>query len=107
MFRACLVATSLILAAGPTRIALMIPASADSSAPRNELSSQGCTTIVVTEGTFLAAALRRSYFAPGCFAAASAGMALISGSEILDDGETPSDLHVNADCLFIGACRVG
>src|SRR6476659_3324494 len=77
MFRPCLAATSLILAAGPTRIALMIPASADSTAPRNELSSQGCTTMVVTVGTPLAVAIRRSYLDPGCFALASAGLVLI------------------------------
>src|ERR1041385_6141983 len=77
MFRPCLTATSLILAAGPTRIALMIPASADSIAPRKELSSQGWTTTVVTVGTPLGAVIRRSYFDPGCFALASAGMTLI------------------------------
>src|ERR1700760_4004370 len=77
MSRPCLVATSLILAACPTRIALMIPASADSIAPRNELSSHGCATTIVTPGTALAAAIRRSYFDPGCFAGASAGLVLI------------------------------
>ena len=39
----------------------MIPASAASIAPRNEVSSQGCTTIVVAGGTFFALAIRRSY----------------------------------------------
>src|SRR3954469_15092002 len=77
MFRPCLAATSLILAAGPTRIALMIPASADSIAPRNELSSQGCTITVVTVGTPLAMAIRRSYFDPGGFALAAAGLTFI------------------------------
>ncbi len=61
----------------------MIPASADSIAPRNELSSQGCTTMVVTVGTPLAVAIRRSYFDPGCFALASAGLVLIFCSEKL------------------------
>ena len=42
----------------------MIPASAASTAPRSELSSQGCTTRVGTAGTFCAAAIRRSYFDP-------------------------------------------
>src|SRR5215831_4130376 len=75
MFSLCFVATSLILAAGPTRVALMIFASADSIAPRNELSSQGCTTTVDTVGTPFAATIRRSYFDPGALAAA--GMTLI------------------------------
>src|SRR5262249_40861613 len=82
MFRPCLAATSLILAAGPTRTGLMMPASADSGAPRNELSSQGCTTMVVTVETPLAAAISRSYFDPGCFAFASAGMALMASLRI-------------------------
>src|SRR3954447_22659687 len=81
MFRPCLAATSLILAAGPTRIALMIPASADSTAPRNELSSQGCTTTVETVGTRLAPAIRRSYFDPCWAPLAPAGMALMVCSE--------------------------
>src|ERR1051325_3016083 len=92
MFRPCLAATSLILAAGPTRIALMIPDSADSIAPRNELSSQGCATTVDTIGTPFAAAIRRSYFDPGGFA--SAGMALIVRSETLWD-QLLSNLHLN------------
>src|SRR4249919_3862012 len=62
MFRLCLVAISLTLPAGPTRIGSMIPASAASTAPRSELSSQGCTTRVGTAGTFCAAPIRRSYF---------------------------------------------
>src|ERR1700751_2267622 len=77
MFRPCLAATSLILAAGPTRVALMIPASADSIAPRSELSSQGCTTMGETVDTFFAAAMRRSYFEPGWAALAPAVMLLI------------------------------
>src|SRR5215204_4194800 len=78
MFRPCLAATSLILAAGPTRIALMIPASADATAPRNELSSQGCTTTVDTVGTPFAVAIKWSYFDPGCGPLALAGMALMA-----------------------------
>jgi hypothetical protein len=39
----------------------MIPAAALSTAPRNEVSSQGCTTTVGTTGTALAAAISRSY----------------------------------------------
>jgi hypothetical protein len=62
----------------------MIPASADSIAPRKELSSQGCTTTVATMGTLLAAAIRRSYFDPGCFALASAGMTLMDSLRILN-----------------------
>src|SRR4029077_12633562 len=77
MLRLCMAATSLILPAGPTRVALMIPASADSIAPRSELSSQGCTTMVETVDTLFAAAIRRSYFEPGWAAFASALMLLI------------------------------
>src|ERR1700759_5668337 len=77
MSRLCLAATSLIRAAGPTRVALMIPASADSIAPRSELSSQGCTTMVETVDTLFAAAIRRSYFEPGWVAPAAAVMLLI------------------------------
>ena len=40
----------------------MIPISAASIAPRNEVSSQGCTTIVVAGFTSFARAMRRSYF---------------------------------------------
>ena len=54
-------AVSLIFAAGPTRIGLMMPASAASTTPRSELSSQGCTTMVDAAGTAFAAAIRRSY----------------------------------------------
>ena len=56
-------ATAPILPLGPTRIGTIRPASAASSAPRNEVSSQGCTTIVLAGGTCLARAIRRSYFA--------------------------------------------
>src|ERR1700760_4766824 len=77
MSRLCLAATSLILAAGPTRVALMIPALADSTAPRSELSSQGCTTMVETVDTLFAAAIRRSYFEFSRAALAPAVMLLI------------------------------
>src|ERR1700751_40079 len=77
MSRLCLAATSLIRVAGPTRGALMILASADSIAPRSELSSQGCTTMVETVETLFAAAIRRSYFEPGWVGLAPAGMLLI------------------------------
>ena len=43
----------LIFAAGPTRIGMMMPASAASTAPRSEVSSQGCATMVVAGGTAL------------------------------------------------------
>src|ERR1700740_3757626 len=62
MVMLCFAATLAIFDAGPTRIGLMMPASAASAAPRNEVSSQGCTTIVATVGTAFAAAIRRSYF---------------------------------------------
>src|SRR3954471_22937450 len=94
MFRPCLAATSLILAAGPKRIALIITASADSIAPRNELSSQGCTITVVTVGTPLAMAIRRSYFDPGGFALAAAGLTFIFQLRIPASGAmtlSPSD----------------
>src|SRR6201995_410521 len=77
MSRLCLAATSLIRAAGPTRIALMILASADSIAPRSELSSQGCTTMVETVDTLFAAAIRRSYFEPGWVALALAAAVVL------------------------------
>src|SRR5262249_2949280 len=40
----------------------MMPASAASTGPRNEVSSQGCTTTVVAAGTCFALAISRSYF---------------------------------------------
>ena len=46
-------ATAAILAAGPTRIGTMMPASAASIGPRSEVSSQGCTTTVVAGGSLL------------------------------------------------------
>src|ERR1043165_2943436 len=62
MSRRALRATAAILPAGPTRIGVMMPASAASIGPRSDVSSQGCTTIVLTGGTCLARAMRRSYF---------------------------------------------
>src|SRR6187431_1417603 len=86
MFRLCLAAVSLTLAAGPTRIGLMMPASAASTAPRSELSSQGWTTRVGTAGTFCAAAIRRSYFDRVGVPLASAVMTLIASLRILAVG---------------------
>ncbi len=54
-------ATAAIFAAGPTRIGTMMPACAASTAPRSEVSSQGCTTTVVAGGTCFARAISRSY----------------------------------------------
>src|SRR6516164_3233077 len=54
-----------ILAAEPTRIGTMIPVSAASTGPRNEVSSQGYTTTVVAAGTSLARAINRSYLVCG------------------------------------------
>jgi hypothetical protein len=71
----------------------MIPACADSMAPRNELSSQGWATTVVTIGTPLAAEIRRSYFDPGGFE--SAGIALIVRSETLKGSIVAPNLHLN------------
>ncbi len=42
----------------------MMPVCAASVAPRNEVSSHGCTTIVAAGGTSLALAMSRSYFEP-------------------------------------------
>ena len=55
-------ATLMILSFGPTRIGLMRPASAASSAPLSEVSSHGCATAVTSGGSAFAAAMRRSYF---------------------------------------------
>jgi hypothetical protein len=49
----------------------MIPASAASMAPRRDVSSQGCTTIVVAAGTARARAIKRSYLLPGAWPEAS------------------------------------
>ena len=43
----------------------MMPASAASTAPRNELSSQGCTTMVGTGGTLLRGRDQAIVFRPG------------------------------------------
>ena len=61
----CCCATAAILAAGPTRIGAMMPASAASTAPRSEVSSQGCATTVVAGGTCFACAISRSYLLCG------------------------------------------
>ena len=53
---------AVILSFGPTRMGLISPASAASSAPLSEVSSQGCATAVAEGGCFFAAAIRRSYF---------------------------------------------
>jgi hypothetical protein len=42
----------------------MMPALALSTAPRSEVSSQGCTTAVGVGGAARAAAIRRSYLLP-------------------------------------------
>jgi hypothetical protein len=55
-------ATARILDAGPTRMGTIIPASAASTAPLSEVSSQGCATTVATGLIALAASIRRSYF---------------------------------------------
>src|SRR5262245_2350264 len=51
-----------ILSRGPTRIGVIIPASAASKAPRKELSSQGWATAVTDGSRPFVAATRRSYF---------------------------------------------
>src|SRR5262245_58030976 len=61
----CSRATAEILLAGPTRMGTMMPASAASTGPRREVSSQGCATIVVAGGTCFALAMSRSYFECG------------------------------------------
>src|SRR5512147_2435940 len=55
-------ATPRILSLGPTRIGLISPASAASTAPLSEVSSHGYTTAVASGGSAFAAAIRRSYF---------------------------------------------
>jgi len=50
------------LLSGPTRIGEMMPASAASSVPLSELSSQGCATAVASGCRFAVAATNRSYF---------------------------------------------
>src|SRR5262245_5237750 len=61
----CSRATVEIFAAGPTRMGTMMPASAASTGPRREVSSQGCATMVVAGGTSFALAISRSYFECG------------------------------------------
>src|SRR5262245_19062624 len=58
-------ATAEIFFAGPTRMGTMMPASAASTGPRREVSSQGCATMVVAGGTSFALAMSRSYFECG------------------------------------------
>jgi hypothetical protein len=41
----------------------MMPASAASAAPRNEVSLQGWTTMVLAAGTCIARTIKRSYLA--------------------------------------------
>ena len=90
------------LGRGTTRIALMIPASADSIAPRSELSSQGCTTMVETVERSFAAAIRRSYFDPGCVALASAGMTLIISLRISCQGTYDAlAFGIERDCISL------
>src|SRR3954454_19155246 len=55
-------ATTEIFSFGPTKIGMMMPASAASTGPRSDVSSQGCATTVLTGGTCLALAISRSYF---------------------------------------------
>ena len=64
--RLCSRATLLILAAGPTRVALMRSMAAASTAPRSDVSSQGCTTIAFAAAARLASAMSRSYFDDRC-----------------------------------------
>src|SRR4029079_9828572 len=58
-------AAALILSVGPTRIGTIRPAAAASTAPRSEVSSQGCATTVLTGGSCVALAINRSYLACG------------------------------------------
>src|SRR3954447_2608662 len=61
MFSPAFWATARMRSAGPTRIGTMMPASAASTAPRSEDSSQGCTTAVGIAGFSRVRAIRRSY----------------------------------------------
>src|SRR4051812_13713469 len=76
----CFEAVALILSTGPTSVGAMMPASAASAVPRKELSSQGCTTMVAAAGMALAAAIRRSYLAPGLASGVPKAATLISSS---------------------------
>ncbi len=51
-----------IRARGPTRIGAIRPSFAASTAPRRELSSQGCATAVGVGASALQASMRRWYF---------------------------------------------
>ena len=52
-------ATASIFAFGPTRMGLISPSFAASTAPASELSSQGCATATVTGLTAFAASISR------------------------------------------------
>ena len=62
----CLRGRSLIFASGPTSIGRIIPASAALDAPRSELSSQGCTTMVGVGGTALGSSRSGGHTLHGC-----------------------------------------
>src|SRR5438552_13507150 len=83
MSRSYLLAVSLIFFSGPTNTGRMIPAAALSTAPRNEVSSQGCTTMVGVGGTAWAAAIRRSYLLAECVSIELAGMGVMVSLRIL------------------------
>jgi hypothetical protein len=55
-------ATASMRAMGPTRIGVIRPALAASTAPRSDDSSHGCATAVTTAGSVFACASRRWYF---------------------------------------------
>src|SRR6516164_5805941 len=74
MSRPNLAAVSLILSLGPTSTGRMMPALALSTAPRSDVSSHGCTTMVGAGGTVLAAAISRSYLLGDCVFLVSAAM---------------------------------
>jgi len=61
-------AVARILASGPTRVGVINSAAAASSAPRKDVSSQGCATIVGTGGYCRVAAINRSYLDIGASA---------------------------------------
>src|ERR1700742_720166 len=86
--RRCWVAIFLIFVSGPTRTGRMMPASALSTAPRSDVSSHGCTTMVGTGGTAFAAAIKRSYLVGGRASLPSAGMTFIVLLRILLTGVT-------------------
>jgi hypothetical protein len=78
-----LLAVSLIFFSGPTNTGRMIPAAALSTTPRNEVSSQGCTTMVGAGGTALAAAIRRSYLLAECVSTELAGTGVMVSLRML------------------------